>query len=320
MPRIMAQDRTSRGLAMLVALGLQGLLLLVLGMGLGFVAAPQPDAPVLAVALIPTLTPVADAAANLPKIHLHLQDPGVPPPVVPVEIVLPQPIPDPTLQAAVPRTTSAESTGVVGSDSGIGILSRVEPDYPAAALLRRSQGTTTVAFLVDTNGHPGAVRVLRSSGDAQLDEAAVRAVQKWEFAAAVSNAHVVPRWGRLEVNFDLTLYRKEHADSPTGRRAPDLVDALAAAIRNPHDGDLLSPAARRLLQDSGPVRNIRFIGASVRPPPDLAAEDLQELRTLDSGQVEGWNVFEVTQLRGISQWYCAVDTAGRIQAIVAHRD
>jgi TonB family protein len=320
MPRIMAQDRISRGVATFVALGVQGLVLLVLGMGLGILPISQPDAPAMTVALIPQLKPIADSRASIPRVHLHLQDPGLPPPVVPAEIVLPEPVPEPPPQAAVPRTTRSDSTGALGSDSGIGIVSRVEPEYPAAAMLRRSQGTTTVAILVEANGHPGAVRVLHSSGDAQLDEAAIRAVQKWEFAAAMSNSHVIPRWGRLDVNFDLTLYRTEHTDRPAARAQPDPVAALAALVRDPHRLALLGWAVGRLLHDSGPVRSIRFIGVSLRLPQPLAPEDLQELRTLDPGHVDGWNVFEVTQLRGISQWYCAVDAGGRILAIVAQRD
>ena len=66
---------------------------------------------------------------------------------------------------------------------------------------------------------------------------------------------------------------------------------------------------RALLQKSGAVRNIRFIGVSAGAPQGI-----------DSSHVEGWDVFEVTQLRGTSDWYCAVDAAGQIRAIVANAD
>jgi TonB family protein len=324
MTLIMAQDRTSRGVATLAALAVQGLVLLAMGVGLGIVPVPQPDAPAMTVALLPVLKPIVDAPATRSNVHVRLLDPGRPPPVVPVDIVLPQAVPDPTPEAAEAlRTTRNESMGAtLGSDSAIGIVIRVEPDYPKAAVDRRAQGTTSVAFLVDANGHPGTVRVLHSSGDAQLDEAAVRAVQQWEFNAAMSNSHVVPRWGRLDINFNLTLYRKEHAGAAAaGRRdEPDPVAVLAAVIHNPRSPDLLSAAIRRLLQQSGPVRSIRFMGVSARPPDSVAQEVPQELRMLDSGHVQGWNVFEVTQLRGTSQWYCAVDAAGQIQAIVTSAD
>jgi len=322
MAPIMAQERTSRGVATLAALAVQGLVLLALGVGLGIVPVPQPDAPAMTVALLPVLKPIVDAPTRTPKVHVHLRDPGTPP-VVPVDIILPQAVPDPTPNvAAVSRTTGNESMGAtLGTDSAIGVVSRVEPDYPRAAADRRAQGITSVAFLVDANGHPGTVRILQSSGDAQLDEAAVRAVQKWEFKAAMSNSHVVPRWGRLDFNFNLTVYRKEHAGAAPARRGsePDPVAVLAALIRSSSADPALRDTISRLLQKSGPVRGIRFIGVSAQPPAD-AAELAQELRTLDSSHVEGWDVFEVTQQHGTSQWFCAVDAAGRIQAIVANAD
>jgi TonB family protein len=322
MAPIMAQDRTSRGVATLAALAVQALVLLVLGVGLGTVPVPHPDTPALTVALLPVLKPTVDAPARLPKVLVHLPDPGIPPPVVPVDIVLPQAVPDPTPDvSAESRTAHNESMGALGTDSAIGVLSRVEPDYPRAAVERRAQGTTTVAFLVDANGHPGTVRVLHSSGDAQLDEAAVRAVQKWEFKAAMSNSQVVPRWGRLDFNFNLTQYHEEHAGAADvrGSADPDPVTVLAALIRSASAAPALRDTLRGLLQKSGAVRSIRFIGVSARPPEDIA-EVPQELRTLDASHVAGWDVFEVTQLHGTSQWFCAVDAAGQIQAIVANAD
>jgi TonB family protein len=321
MALIMAQDRTSRGVATLVALGVQGLVLLALGVGTGIVPVPQPESAALAVALIPQLRPIADSPAGTPRVHVHLQDPGTPP-VIPADIILPQTASDPPPEAPAPRTTSNESTGAAGNESGISIVSRVEPDYPRAAVERRAQGTTSVAFLVDANGHPGTVRVLHGSGDPQLDEAAVRAVQKWEFSAATSNAHVVPRWGRLDINFNLTTYYKEHVGLSAAQHnnKPDPVTVLTALIRSSSADTALRDAIRQLLQKSGPVRSIRFIGVSARPPQDAMQESAQELRTLDPSQLEGWDVFEVSQTRGTSQWYCAVDAAGQIQAIVANAD
>jgi TonB family protein len=323
MAPIMAQDRTSRGVVTLAALAVQGLVLLALGVGLRIVPVPQADAPAMTVALLPVLKPIVDAPATRPNVHVRLLDPGTLPPVVPVDIVLPQAVPDPSLDAAeasrITRNESIDTT--LGTDSAIGIVNRVEPDYPKAAVDRRAQGTTSVAFLVDANGHPGTVRVLHSSGDAQLDEAAVRAVQKWEFKAAMSNSHVVPRWARLDVNFNLTTYFKEHVGTPAAdrRNKPDPVTVLAAVIRSSSADPALRDTIRGLLQKSGPVRSIRFIGVSARPPEGVA-EVPRELRTLDSSHLEGWDVFEVTQLHRISQWFCAVDAAGQIQAIVANAD
>jgi TonB family protein len=321
MALIMAQDRTSRGVATLAALGVQGLVLLALGIGLGIVPVPQPESPAMAVALVAQLKPIVDSPASTPRVHVHLRDPGTPP-VLPMDIILPQAVPDPPPEAEAPRTTSNESMGTLGNDSGIGIVTRVEPDYPRAAVERRAQGTTSVAFLVDANGHPGTVRVLHGSGDPQLDEAAVRAVQKWEFSAATSNAQVIPKWGRLDINFNLTTYYKEHVGASAAERSnkPDPVSVLTAVIRSASADSALQDTVRQLLQKSGPVRSIRFIGVSARPPQGATQEIAQQLRTLDPSHLEGWDVFEVTQTRGTSQWYCAVDAVGQIQAIVANAD
>ncbi len=331
---MMAQERTSRGGAMLIALGVQALFVLVFA-GLGTVPARQDDVPAMAVLLIPAEHRIREPPASRPEVHLHLRDPGIPPPVVPVDLVLAPSVPAaPPDPATVPRTTNDESAcSTLGTDSRIGIVSRVEPEYPQAAVDRRVQGTTSVAILVDANGHPGAVRVLHSSGDPQLDAAAVRAVQKWEFTAATSQSHVVPSWGRLEVNFNLTVYQKQHPDrhGTAGHEDHDPVATLGAVIKSwstgpggrtrtvgeQHDLELMSPAVKRLLQKSGPVRGIRFLGIASRAPESMADSDAQSLRLLDSSGISGWEEFEVIQLRGSSRWYCAVDEAGQIQGILA---
>jgi TonB family protein len=319
---------------MLIALGVQVLFVLVFA-GLGTVPARQDEVPAMAVLLMPAEQRIREPPASRPEVHLRLRDPGVPPPTVPVDLIpapaVPAVPPDP---ATVPRTTDEESAGsTIGTDSRIGIVSRVEPEYPQAAVERRAQGTTSVAILVDANGHPGAVRVLHSSGDPQLDSAAVRAVQKWEFTAATSHSHVVPSWGRLDVNFNLTVYQKQHPDRHGAASHVDHDPAamLGAVIKSwstgpggrtrsageQHDLDLLSPALKGLLQKSGPVRGIRFLGIASRPPQSTVDSDAQSLRLLDSNAVSEWEEFEVLQLRGSSRWYCAVDEAGQIQRILA---
>jgi periplasmic protein TonB len=314
---------------MLIALGAQGLVLWLLANGLGIVIAPPIDAPPLAVALLPAAQRLPDPPASRPDVRLHMRDPGRLP-SVPVEITLPAPWESPPQPATLRRTTANDAAGTTaGTETDIAIVSRVEPDYPEAAVAQRAQGTTALAILVEADGRPGAVRVLRSSGDARLDEAAVRAVQKWEFSAATSNAKVVARWGQLEVNFDLAQYVQQHPDLRHGRHGDrDAVATLAALIRSwqdrplgrsrgSRDLELLTPTLLKLLQKSGPVRNIRFLGVAARPSAGALQSDSQAMRTLDTGALAGWDIFEVAQLRATSQWYCAVDAAGQIQRILA---
>jgi hypothetical protein len=61
---------------------------------------------------------------------------------------------------------------------------------------------------------------------------------------------------------------------------------------------------------------VRFVGIASRPPQHAARFAAQQARMLDSTRLAGWEEFEVTQQRGTSQWYCAVDAAGHIQSIL----
>ena len=79
-----------------------------------------------------------------------------------------------------------------GSGSGIGagnlqapsILQQVKPRYPEEARQAGIEGTVVLRIQILTNGDPGEISVLRSSGSASLDEAAVDAVGEWRFVPA----------------------------------------------------------------------------------------------------------------------------------------
>ena len=62
-----------------------------------------------------------------------------------------------------------------------------KPEWPKDALARRSQGTTTVNFLIDTDGSVAESAVTKSSGDPSLDEAARSAIAKCMFRPAVGS-------------------------------------------------------------------------------------------------------------------------------------
>jgi protein TonB len=58
------------------------------------------------------------------------------------------------------------------------------PSYPKAAMRKKLQGTATVSIVVGTNGLPTEVKILKSSGQAILDDAAVDCVKnKWRWPA-----------------------------------------------------------------------------------------------------------------------------------------
>lgn len=65
------------------------------------------------------------------------------------------------------------------------IIYRCEPGYPETARIRGSEGTVRLRAVVGSGGLVEAVRVVASSGSADLDAAAVEAVRGWRFAPAV---------------------------------------------------------------------------------------------------------------------------------------
>lgn len=65
-----------------------------------------------------------------------------------------------------------------------GILSQVAPTYPDGARRQGVQGTVILKIQILSTGRPGFVSVYRSSGNDSLDDAAIEAVQQWQFIPA----------------------------------------------------------------------------------------------------------------------------------------
>jgi TonB family protein len=73
--------------------------------------------------------------------------------------------------------------------------SEAEADFhPAPVLppeLRGFQGSVRVRVKVDTEGRVEDVEIVRSSGDREVDRAALRAVRRWEYASAIHEGRPV---------------------------------------------------------------------------------------------------------------------------------
>ncbi len=81
------------------------------------------------------------------------------------------------------------------------ILNRVKPIYPKRAKQQGWEGTVVLSFSVDANGNVFNIQVVRSSGYADLDNAAIQALQQWKFAPKPGKPE---EKGRLTVRFVLT--------------------------------------------------------------------------------------------------------------------
>jgi protein TonB len=78
-----------------------------------------------------------------------------------------------------------------------------QPDYP---LLLREQGVGGVVWLrvwVDSDGHPGEIKLARGSGYRLLDDSALRAVRQWRFVPAKKGDQRLASWVEFPIRFTL---------------------------------------------------------------------------------------------------------------------
>ena len=90
-----------------------------------------------------------------------------------------------------------------GTTRGPRIVDGEKPDYPSTARTKGWEGTVRLQILVNTAGRVEEVRVVASSGYAELDTAARQAVQSWRFSPALQNGSPVAAWATLPIVFDL---------------------------------------------------------------------------------------------------------------------
>lgn len=127
-----------------------------------------------------------------------------------------------------PGTTNQQATGASngtgeGSGSGTGtgdgagagegrgvpvtpprVVSAVQPKYPSSARSAGVEGVVGVKMLVNASGKVEEAYVVRSSGNAALDEAAVAAVYKWRFSPAKDKfGQKAPCYVTQGIRFDL---------------------------------------------------------------------------------------------------------------------
>ncbi len=83
-------------------------------------------------------------------------------------------------KAAAPKSSDGASRSSVSPsrwNASLAAWIRRHTRYPSAAKSRRAEGTPNVTFIVDASGRVVSARLARSSGDADLDRAALSALQ-----------------------------------------------------------------------------------------------------------------------------------------------
>lgn len=75
------------------------------------------------------------------------------------------------------------------------------PDYPAELACTGVGGTTRLRIAIGPGTKPTDIELLASSGNAVLDENAIKAVQGWEFKPATRGGQPVTQKIQVPVNF-----------------------------------------------------------------------------------------------------------------------
>ncbi len=127
--------------------------------------------------------------------------------VTPVHVVAPTP---PAPAPVIPAPTTVAAAGppapaiVNADDLGMRMSSAVAPRYPVESRRRCEQGEVVLEAVVDEAGTIAALAVARSSGHERLDDAALRAVQRWRWAPTLRAGRAVPVRGRIAIPFVLS--------------------------------------------------------------------------------------------------------------------
>ena len=75
--------------------------------------------------------------------------------------------------------------------------------YPDSAQVNGEEGAVLVSVYVRPNGHPTKIRVERSSGFDDLDNAAVEGVLNWRFVPATRDGDTVSDWTKVNIIYQL---------------------------------------------------------------------------------------------------------------------
>jgi protein TonB len=143
---------------------------------------PEPE-----IKVKPQIEEVVDLNEPVPEVQY--EEPVVPPAETPM----------PASQNAIAATPAQSAPA-----QDLKTANRVEPVYPAASRRAGEEGTVRLKVLVDENGRPRDVNVVKASGFARLDEAAIDAVRKWRFVAASDGTKKIMAWTQVAVTFRLT--------------------------------------------------------------------------------------------------------------------
>ena len=112
----------------------------------------------------------------------------------------------PSQAAGAPQTDSSTASGrpyhVAGSVKPPKLIHSVDPEYSKEARKAKFSGTVEVRLVVDEDGNPTHVQVVKGVGMG-LDEEAVKAVSQYKFQPATKDGKPVKVEVHVDVNFQI---------------------------------------------------------------------------------------------------------------------
>ena len=130
-----------------------------------------------------------------------------------------------TASASDAAAALRRATAAVKTDSQAMVVERgVPPVYPVDVLKKGVNGTVVMVVDVAADGSVADARVERSSGEQQLDAAALDAVVKWKFTPQMKNGKPVAGQVRVPVEF-----KQDAKDDARASAAPQAPRSSAAA-------------------------------------------------------------------------------------------
>jgi TonB family protein len=109
------------------------------------------------------------------------------------------------LRADGSSTPIASAVGAFKIGGGVSApvpIVKPEPEYSAEARAAKWQGAVLLQVVIDENGVPQDIKIVRPLGMG-LDQKAIEAVQKWRFKPGLKDGQPVPVSANMEINFRL---------------------------------------------------------------------------------------------------------------------
>lgn len=138
--------------------------------------------------------PIRPLAAGVPTAHF-IRPPPPPPPAPPAP-------PAPPCAMAIAGCAAKGTTMPYGMRH-IAFESQQAPVYPGFESVYGIEGNTMLLVLVGAAGHPLDIKVDKSSGQRDLDRAAIAAAIHWQFYPEMKNGIAVDGYVRVPVNFNV---------------------------------------------------------------------------------------------------------------------